>query len=248
MPRLLAHCQQRQARLGVMRIIVSILVSNFSYDSFLFITAFIKFSLQVLNLLLDGPRSVESAGINLKRIAAKSTIEMRNSSSTNSHSKSQTAKASSIVSSLRSSTNCPGGSAMVEQCTCSDSSSGSTVTIDCQSLSLDDDQVKTVIDKLVDAMTSVDTFNLQGNALTFIPSRLTSFSELTTINLSKNQITEIKAGDLTLNPAVVSLDLSENSIASIASDALPSKSLIFEIKKRKEKKTWILNESFSFIF
>ena len=200
------------------------------------------FLLKVLDFVLVASRSVEYEGINLKPTAG---VELHSANSnTTSHrsrpgTKATAAAASAIVSSSRSSssTNCPGGSAMVEQCTCSDSSSGSTVTIDCQSLSLDDDQVKTVIDKLVDAMTSVDTFNLQGNALTFIPSRLTSFSELTTINLSKNQITEIKAGDLTLSPAVVSLDLSENSIASIASDALPSKSLIFEIKKRKEKKT-----------
>lgn len=113
---------------------------------------------------------------------------------------------------------------MVEQCSCSDSSSTSgTVIIDCRSLSLNDDQVKSVIDNLNTAMANVDSFYLQGNALTFVPSGLAQFSQLTTVDLSTNQITEIKAGDLTLSAAVLSLDLSGNQIVNIASGALPGK-------------------------
>ena len=70
---------------------------------------------------------------------------------------------------------------------------------------------------------AVDTFDLSENALTFVPTALVQYTQLISLSLAKNQITEIKSGDLTLGAAVVSLDLSENAIGSIASDALPSK-------------------------
>jgi Leucine-rich repeat (LRR) protein len=89
-------------------------------------------------------------------------------------------------------------------------------------LSLTDKQVKNAIDSLP-STTPVDTFYLQGNALTFIPSGLTQFTQLTTIDLSGNQITAINTAELTLSAAVISLDLSSNLIAQIASGSLPSK-------------------------
>jgi Leucine-rich repeat (LRR) protein len=69
---------------------------------------------------------------------------------------------------------------------------------------------------------AVDTFDLSGNSLTYVPTSLVQYTQLISLSLATNSITEIKAGDLTLSDAVISLDLSSNSITQIASGSLPS--------------------------
>ena len=69
---------------------------------------------------------------------------------------------------------------------------------------------------------SVDTFDLSGNLLTIVPTGLTQYSQLISLNLASNLITAVRAGDLTLSAAVVSLDLSSNQMTTIASGSLPS--------------------------
>ena len=68
---------------------------------------------------------------------------------------------------------------------------------------------------------SVDTFFLDGNALTVVPSALIDYPLLDRLSLANNKITSVKKGQLTLSAAVVQLDLSSNQIDAIDADSLP---------------------------
>ena len=72
----------------------------------------------------------------------------------------------------------------------------------------------------------IDTFDLSFNQLKNVPANLAQFVNVTALSLASNGLTSIGTGELNLKATVVSLDLSNNSISTIATDALPGEDTI----------------------
>ena len=105
-------------------------------------------------------------------------------------------------------------------CTCALSTDSTTaVTISCAGLSLDDSTVETLVDKI--SWAPINTLILDENRLTQVPTNLAQLANVTTLSLASNGLTSIGSGELNLKATVVSLDVSNNSISTIATDALP---------------------------
>ena len=105
-------------------------------------------------------------------------------------------------------------------CTCALSTgSTTTVTINCSGKQVNDSVVASLVDKI--AWAPIDTFDLSFNQLKNVPANLAQFVNITTLSLASNGITSIGLDELNLKATVVSLDVSNNSISTIAADALP---------------------------
>jgi hypothetical protein len=119
---------------------------------------------------------------------------------------------------------CP-PAADISPCTCAFSSSSSAeatrLVISCVDQSLDDETMASKLSKCPSSSYSVDTFILDGNALTVVPSALIDYPLLDRLSLANNKITSVKKGQLTLSAAIVQLDLSSNAIDAIDTDSLP---------------------------
>jgi len=75
----------------------------------------------------------------------------------------------------------------------------------------------------IPASTPVVSLLLNNNQLTRVPPGLTKFTQMETLSLADNQISSIAAGDLSLTSNFFNtLDLSNNAIASIEENSLPS--------------------------
>ena len=105
-------------------------------------------------------------------------------------------------------------------CTCALSTgSTTTVTINCAGQKLGNSAVATLVDKI--SWAPIDTLILDGNLLTQVPANLAQLANVTTLSLASNGFTSIGSGELNLKATVVSLDVSNNSISTIAANALP---------------------------
>jgi len=113
-------------------------------------------------------------------------------------------------------------------CTCAlTTGSDTTVTINCAGLNLGNSAETTLVDKI--AWAPIDTFDLSGNLLTEVPANLAlQLSNVTSLSLASNGLTSIGSGELNLKATVVSLDVSNNSISTIATDARPGENRGFK--------------------
>ena len=113
----------------------------------------------------------------------------------------------------------------ISPCTCAFSSSSSAeatrLVISCVDQSLGDETMASKLAKCPASSYSVDTFFLDGNALTVVPSALIDYPLLDRLSLANNKIASVKKGQLTLSVAVVHLDLSSNQIDAIDTESLP---------------------------
>jgi len=97
-----------------------------------------------------------------------------------------------------------------------------TISINCSGLALGDKGVETLLNKVpvTNAMVGVV---LSGNDLTYVPTRLSQFENLVAVDLSNNNISAVKNGDLALaSPQANSIDLSHNLIKFIENGSFPS--------------------------
>ena len=97
-----------------------------------------------------------------------------------------------------------------------------TVSINCSGLALGDKGVELVLTKVPTTNAMVGIV-LSDNDLTYVPTRLHQFENLVMVDLSNNNISAVKNGDLALaSPQTNTIVLTNNSITSIEDGALPS--------------------------
>ena len=123
-------------------------------------------------------------------------------------------------------------------CALMGNSSSPTLNVTCSGYGLDDKAMANILMN-ISATVPVRTLILSRNSLTKIPSPLsylsrvadgsspssliTQFVVLDYIDLSRNAITSVLAGDLTIKTPLVFLDLSFNNISTVAASSMPSK-------------------------
>ena len=114
---------------------------------------------------------------------------------------------------------CPYPASVITPCTCALSPSNTTVSIDCRSQSLT--EVGTKIDN-IPTWSPVDTIDFSSNLLTAIPANLVQYTQLINLKLASNSISSVGANDLSgLTASILLIDLSLNSISTIAEAAFP---------------------------
>ena len=124
---------------------------------------------------------------------------------------------------------CPAFTSEIAPCGCRPTTgSNATLAISCANQNLNDTAMNAIIATASTITAPIDTFDLSFNQLQNVPANLAQFVNVTSLSLASNGLTSIGSGELNLKATVVSLDVSNNSISTIATDALPGENRGFK--------------------